>query len=63
MVHISPTDAPAIVEAFVASKPIRKVNFTGSTRVGRIIAASAGKHLKPVVLELGGMAPLIICAG
>jgi acyl-CoA reductase-like NAD-dependent aldehyde dehydrogenase len=33
---------------------VRKVNFTGSTRVGRIIAEKAGRALKPVLLELGG---------
>ena len=34
--------------------------FTGSTRVGRIIAAKAGEHLTPVTLELGGKSPAII---
>ena len=34
--------------------------FTGSTRVGRIIAAKAGKHLTPVTLELGGKSPVVI---
>lgn len=37
----------------------RKVNFTGSTRVGAIIASLAGKYLKPTVLELGGAAILL----
>jgi benzaldehyde dehydrogenase (NAD) len=36
------------------------VNFTGSTKVGRIIAQTCAKYLKPVVLELGGKAPLVI---
>jgi acyl-CoA reductase-like NAD-dependent aldehyde dehydrogenase len=39
---------------------VRRVNFTGSTRVGRIIAETAGRYLKPVLLELGGKAPLIV---
>ncbi|KAF7796343.1 hypothetical protein EIP86_007520 [Pleurotus ostreatoroseus] len=34
--------------------------FTGSTRVGRIIAAKAGEHLTPVTLELGGKSPVVI---
>ncbi len=39
---------------------MRRVNFTGSTRVGRIVAAVCAKYLKPVVLELGGKAPLVV---
>ena len=57
-----PTDAPTIVEQLIAHPAIRRVNFTGSTKVGRIIATVAAQHLKPVVLELGGKAPAIICA-
>jgi acyl-CoA reductase-like NAD-dependent aldehyde dehydrogenase len=36
------------------------VNFTGSTKVGRLIGALAGKHLKACLLELGGKSPLVI---
>ena len=39
---------------------MKKINFTGSTVTGSIIAAQAGKHLKPVLMELGGKAPAII---
>jgi acyl-CoA reductase-like NAD-dependent aldehyde dehydrogenase len=39
---------------------VRRVNFTGSTRVGRIIAQVAAKYLKPALLELGGKAPMIV---
>lgn len=53
-------DAAAIVEAMIAHPAVRRVNFTGSTRVGRIIAEMASRHLKPVVLELGGKAPLLV---
>ena len=53
-------DAPAVVEAMIARKAVRRVNFTGSTQVGRIIAMHAAKHLKPVLLELGGKAPMIV---
>ncbi|VCU68594.1 Vanillin dehydrogenase [Pigmentiphaga humi] len=56
----APADAGAVVEAGVAHPAVRRVNFTGSTRVGRIIAQTCAKHLKPVVLELGGKAPLVI---
>jgi acyl-CoA reductase-like NAD-dependent aldehyde dehydrogenase len=56
----APADAPKIVEALIAHPAIRRVNFTGSTKVGRIIAKLAAEHLKPVLLELGGKAPLIV---
>ena len=39
---------------------VRRINFTGSTAVGRIIAKRAAEHLKPVLLELGGKAPMIV---
>lgn len=55
--------SPAIVAALTGSKHIRKINFTGSTRVGREVAVIAAKHLKPVVLELGGKNPIIIDSG
>ncbi|TPI34963.1 aldehyde dehydrogenase [Mesorhizobium sp. B3-2-1] len=55
-----PRDAAAIVEALVAHSSVKRVNFTGSTKVGRIIAELAGRHLKPALLELGGKAPLLV---
>src|SRR5207342_43307 len=55
-----PRDAAAIVEALVAHPLVKRVNFTGSTKVGRIIAELAGRHLKPALLELGGKAPLLV---
>ncbi|GAA4055128.1 hypothetical protein GCM10023063_49570 [Arthrobacter methylotrophus] len=39
---------------------MRRVNFTGSTHVGRIIAQHAARHLKPALLELGGKAPVLV---
>lgn len=56
----APADAAAVVEAMVAHPAVRRVNFTGSTRVGRLIALTCAKYLKPAVLELGGKAPLVI---
>ena len=58
----APTDAGAIVEAMIAHPAVRRVNFTGSTRVGRIIAQTCATYLKPAVLELGGKAPLLVLA-
>ncbi len=56
----APEDAAEIVSALIAAPEVRHVNFTGSTNVGRIIAVKAAEQLKPVLLELGGKAPLII---
>ncbi len=56
----APADAAAVVDAMVAHPRVRRVNFTGSTRVGRLIARTCAEHLKPVVLELGGKAPLLV---
>jgi len=56
----APADAGTVVEAMVAHPAVRRVNFTGSTRVGRIIAMTCAKHLKPVLLELGGKAPMLV---
>jgi len=56
----APADAGTVVEAMVAHPAVRRVNFTGSTRVGKIIALTCAKYLKPVVLELGGKAPMVI---
>lgn len=56
----APEDAAAVVEALIAHPAVRRVNFTGSTRVGRIIAETAARHLKPVLLELGGKAPMLV---
>ena len=55
-----PQDAGTIVGALIDHPAIRRINFTGSTKVGRIIAQRAAQHLKPVLLELGGKAPLIV---
>jgi acyl-CoA reductase-like NAD-dependent aldehyde dehydrogenase len=56
----APDDAHDIVEALIAHPAVRRINFTGSTRVGRIIAQTAAPYLKPVLLELGGKAPMIV---
>lgn len=56
----APADAAAIVEAIIAQPAVRRVNFTGSTHVGKLIASTCAKYLKPVILELGGKAPLVV---
>ncbi|MCD9028719.1 aldehyde dehydrogenase [Luteimonas sp. BDR2-5] len=56
----APEDAAAVVAALVEHPAVTRVNFTGSTRVGRIIAELGAKTLTPVLLELGGKAPLLV---
>lgn len=56
----APVDAAEVVDELIAHPQTRRVNFTGSTKVGRIIAEKAGKYLKRVLLELGGKAPMIV---
>nr|ACP17970.1 putative vanillin dehydrogenase [Pseudomonas nitroreducens] len=56
----APQDAPAVVERLIANPAVRRVNFTGSTHVGRIIGELSARHLKPAVLELGGKAPFLV---
>lgn len=60
LVTNAPSDAAEIVGALIDHPAIRRINFTGSTAVGRIIAVRAAQNLKPALLELGGKAPLLI---
>ena len=56
----APEDAAEIVAALINAPTVRHVNFTGSTKVGRVIGRLAGEALKPALLELGGKAPLVV---
>jgi succinate-semialdehyde dehydrogenase / glutarate-semialdehyde dehydrogenase len=49
-----------IGEVFVTDSRIRKLSFTGSTAVGKLLASACGKDLKKMTLELGGNAPFIV---
>lgn len=52
---------PAEISAYLIPHPvIRKITFTGSTPVGKQLAAMAGQHMKRVTMELGGHAPVIV---
>src|SRR4051794_49182 len=53
-------DAADVVDELIAHPAVRRINFTGSTRVGRLVAENAARHLKRVLLELGGKAPLVV---
>jgi acyl-CoA reductase-like NAD-dependent aldehyde dehydrogenase len=58
----APGQAAAIGDELVSHPAVRRINFTGSTHVGRLLAEAAGRHLKRVVLELGGYNPVIVLA-
>jgi len=58
----APGDAAGIGDELVENPAVRRINFTGSTNTGRMLAEAAGRHLKRVVLELGGYNPLIVLA-
>ena len=53
-------DAPAIGQAFLSDERVRKISFTGSTEVGRLLLRGSAEHIKRVSLELGGNAPVIL---
>jgi succinate-semialdehyde dehydrogenase/glutarate-semialdehyde dehydrogenase len=50
-----------ISEHLIPQEPIRLVAFTGSTSVGKHLTGLAARHMKPVLMELGGHAPVIVC--
>lgn len=56
----APDDAPDVIEALIAHPAVRRINFTGSTKVGRIIAEKSARYLKRCLLELGGKSPLVV---
>jgi acyl-CoA reductase-like NAD-dependent aldehyde dehydrogenase len=53
-------DAPEVVDELIAHPATRRVNFTGSSKVGRIIGVKCAEHFKRCLLELGGKAPLVV---
>lgn len=60
LVTNAPDDAAEIVGSLIDHPAIKHVNFTGSSAVGRIVGLRAMENFKPVLLELGGKAPLIV---
>ena len=60
VVSNAPEDAAEVVGALIDAPEVKRINFTGSTGVGKIIAQRAAGHLKPVLLELGGKAPFVV---
>lgn len=61
LLHLKPEDNPQFIDKILATGAIRKINFTGSTAVGRSISVTAAKHLVPCLLELGGKNISIVC--
>jgi succinate-semialdehyde dehydrogenase / glutarate-semialdehyde dehydrogenase len=54
---------PAEISNYLIAHPaIRKISFTGSTAVGKLLAAKAGEHMKRATMELGGHAPALVFA-
>ena len=62
VLHTDVKDAQAVSEAVIGHAAVKRINFTGSSRVGRILAQLSAKYLKPILLELGGKAPLLVLA-
>lgn len=59
--QVQPGENKPVVDSLLADSRIRKINFTGSTAVGREIAVSAAQNLKPALLELGGKNVAVVC--
>jgi acyl-CoA reductase-like NAD-dependent aldehyde dehydrogenase len=60
IVTSAPEDAPGVAEALISDPRVRRVSFTGSTKVGRSIGELAARYLTPAVLELGGKNALVV---
>ena len=58
---VTAEDPAPIGEVFLTDPRVRKLTFTGSTEVGKMIASRAADQMKRVSLELGGHAPFIVC--
>ncbi len=56
----APEDAGKVVETLIAHPAVRRISFTGSTRTGRLIAETAARYLKPILLELGGKSAMVV---
>ena len=56
----APENGAEIVEGLIKHPAVRRISFTGSTKIGRVIAQLAAAELKPAVLELGGKSPLVV---
>jgi succinate-semialdehyde dehydrogenase/glutarate-semialdehyde dehydrogenase len=53
-------DPAFISETLIAAPEVKKISFTGSVPVGKLLASLAGKHMKRTTMELGGHAPVLV---
>ena len=60
VIGLRPQDAAEVTTALIEHPSVKKISFTGSSAVGRIVATTAGRNLKPILLELGGKASAIV---
>lgn len=58
--NLTGTDAAAIGDVLLQDERVRKITFTGSTEVGKILMRKAADTVKRVSLELGGHAPFLV---
>ena len=58
--NVVPGSAETVGKKLVEDPRVRMITFTGSERVGKLLAAEAGKHMKKVTLEMGGKSPLVV---
>lgn len=62
LVTNGPGGSDAVGDEFIENSSVRRINLTGSSAVGRLLAEKAGRHLKRIALELGGQNPMIVLA-
>jgi aldehyde dehydrogenase (NAD+) len=60
VLNVVPGPAAVVGEKLLADPRVKMITFTGSSKVGRHLAAEAGKHMKRVTLEMGGKNPLVV---
>jgi aldehyde dehydrogenase (NAD+) len=60
VLNVIPGPAAMIGDKLISDPRVKMITFTGSSKVGRHLAAEAGKHMKRVTLEMGGKNPLVV---
>jgi aldehyde dehydrogenase (NAD+) len=60
VLNVVPGPASVVGERLLSDPRVKMITFTGSSKVGRYLAAEAGKHMKRVTLEMGGKNPLVV---
>lgn len=60
VLNVIPADGADLGDVLISDPRVKKITFTGSTKVGKIIAAKAASYLKKFTLELGGKNPMIV---